>query len=777
LDRTHFEVIGSDRTMPKRFTTRRAVYLVILALLVAESLAEHDKALRGATNPEQAEKDVVKELIKNIPADFPRFDFGAHEEEAQLLSHYLWYHFHHRGGNGLTLFNKEYLLTADIWMANAEPRGSNTRVQDVHRDLLLGMQMDQEGYVLTHQHFSHAHDHGWPFPMWTQSDNHPDRVKGKTAGWHFQELDKVPGWVGGNLRGWNRKEYAGQRAASLWELENAKSLGVENDRWHVEATAASPAILTPKGHEIDAFNAPFMQLRWKRSGNPRNHAMPYIEWLGEQDAEFGPDRRVYLYPDKTPLSGRDYYHSIMTMYRHPKWRGKIKRIRIALAPGESDVKFEIDSFFTVYDTRHSINNPIFILASWRYFTWTGDLDFLRRNIARMRLALRYQQTTMGGLKYNRIRNTWPGHDGLAGFTKDEKGTVTVLGGHGIGNNYWDLMPFGWDDLYATSQYYAATLVMADIEEAILSHPGWDVPLGALAMEPQRLRRHARQVKAEANRLFWNDTTGRFIACVDKQGNRHDYGYTFLNLDAIWYGIASEEHSRSIMDWLTAKRIIDGDTSTGADIYHWRFGPRATTLRNLRWYGQGWYAPEGIPWGGQVQDGGAVLGFTFYDLWARLSVLGPDDCWRRLVEILAWEKDVHREGGYRKYYEAGKRGTTLQGGGTAGGIGIDHEFYESSLLPSIVVYGFLGLDAGRIDGLSIKPRLPESCPRMGMSRVLYHNVPLDIRVEKETIELSVEEQPVEPVRILLDGKWREKNSQETNSVFLLSERAKYVFNKL
>ena len=138
-----------------------------------------------------------------------------------------------------------------------------------------------------------------------------------------------------------------------------------------------------------------------------------------------------------------------------------------------------------------------------------------------------------------------------------------------------------------------------------------------------------------------------------------------------------------MEWIAGRRIVAGDTSQGADIYHWRFGPRATTLRNLDWYGQGWHGPESIPWGGQVQDGGAVLGFSFYDLWARLKVLGPDDCWQRLLEILAWEKDVQSAGGYRKYYEGGKRGTTLQGGGTAGGLGIDYEFYESSLVPSIV----------------------------------------------------------------------------------------------
>jgi len=721
-------------------------------------------------------KNTVGELMKSVPADFPHFRFAGHDEQADLLTHYLWYHFHHRLGNGLTLFNQEYLLTSDIWLGSARPRGSNQSIQEVHRSMLLGMPMDEEGYVLTNQHFSHAHDYGWPFPLWTQSDNHPDRVKGKTFGWHFQPLDKVPGWVGDALRHWRRDEYVGEKAASLWELHNLRSLGIQDNRWRLEATGPSPAIVTPQGYAIDAFNAPYLQLRWMRAGTPKDHVLPYVEWLREGDGEFGTDRRVYFRPEKTPLSA-EFYHSIVTMYRHPRWTGRIERIRLCLAPSESEGKFDIDSFFTVYDTRHSINNPIFILAGARYFNWTGDVDFLRRQINRMRLALRYQQTAMGGLEHNHIRNPWPGHDGLAGFTKDADGKVTIRGGHGIGNNYWDLMPFGWDDLYATNQYYAATVAMADIEQSIEEHPEWDMPSGTMKMDARRLREHAADVKRTANELFWNYDTGRFFACIDKEGRRYDYGYTFLNLDAIWYGLASDEHARSVMDWVSGKRLVEGDTSQGPDLYRWRFGPRATTLRNVDWYGQGWSAPESIPWGGQVQDGGAVLGFSFYDLWARLKVVGPEDCWQRLAAILEWEKEVHGEGGYRKYYEGGKRGTTLQGGGTAGGLGIDHEFYESSLIPSIIVYGFLGLEADPAGVLRIRPQLPPNCPQMRLSNLLYHNVRIDIAMSNERMEITLKDPPTDPLRITLDNLWRGNTAAQTEGAFSLATAGTYVFQRV
>lgn len=722
------------------------------------------------------------DLMSDTPEVFPRFYFAGHDTEAQLLSRYMWYHFSNRLGNGKTLFNKEYLAVADLWAGGAVDKHRKKPIQEVHREDILAMQMDSEGYVHTHQHFSHAHEHGWPFPMWPQAGTGPHDVNGKTAGWHFQE--KGPGWVWDMfLQHWNTPQYEGETAANSWKLENVKSLGIAESKWQLEATGESPTITSPEGIEIEAFQAPFLQLRWTRTGEPASHALPYIEWMCEGDRTFGADRRVYFAYEHADAVGSEntvsgatgVRHCMIAMHRHPKWTGQIKRMRISLAPGESDVKFAIDSFFTAYDTRHTINNPIFILASWELFRWTGDLDFLRTNINRMRTALRYQQNEMGGLKYNHIRNTWPGHDGRRGYVVNADGSKTVLGGRGIGNNYWDLLPFGWDDMYSTSQYYAATLVMAEIEEAVRANPGWDMPLGALALDPDALRKHAAAVKTEAGRKFWDSKKGRFIGWIDSEGSRCDYGFTFMNLDAIWYGIPSGEQAKRIMDWIDGRRIVAGDTSTGADIYRWRFGPRATTLRNVEWYGQGWYNPEHIPWGGQIQDGGAVLGFAFYDLWARLKVYGPDDTWNRLVEILKWEKEVMDGGGYREYYKDGKPGTTLQGGGTAGGIGVDCEFFESSLIPAIVTRGFLGIEPGAAD-LAIRPKLPDQCPEMGVSNVLYRGVRLDIRAGLNSVTVNVKDRPANPIRLALDGDYKLRETGRTGSSFELARPGVYSFER-
>jgi len=226
------------------------------------------------------------------------------------------------------------------------------------------------------------------------------------------------------------------------------------------------------------------------------------------------------------------------------------------------------------------------------------------------------------------------------------------------------------------------------------------------------------MRADFQKRFWNAETGRFVGWIDLKGCTYDFGFTFVNLEAIHYGLASPEQAQSIFTWLDGKRQIAGDTSFGADIYHWRFAPRATTRRNIEAYTWPWRSPETIPWGDQVQDGGAVMGFSYFDLQARLKTLGPEDAWQRLRTIIAWFDEVQCEGGYRAYYAKPGRGK-LQGGGPAGGLGLDKEFLESVLVPQIMLYGFLGFQPN-IDGFELNPRLPKGWPSLTISQIHIHD---------------------------------------------------------
>ena len=724
---------------------------------------------------EKTEQSAAKTGNDLIPDDFTRFGFQGYNEQAKLINHYLWYHYKTRLHATQAIYPLEYLTMADMWLGGAVHPDwpDKDSIQNIHRKVLLDVKISPDGYINTHQHYSHSHEQAWPFPLWIQG--YDENNKTGAVGWHFNHSG--PGWMWDMFLSKDpNSRFGREKAIQGWKLRNLESLGIVNNRWKLKATGLSPAITLPTDIRIDAFNAPYLQLRWNRSSKNPVNVLPFVEWKRAQDKDFGEERRVYFdFSSGNPKYERESgtTHSMVTMYTHPKWEGKIKELRIVLAPGEENVDFEIDSFFTVYDTRQTINNPIYIFSCWNYFKWTGDIDFLKARINQMRQALLFQQTELGGLNYNHIRNTMPGHDGISGLTLHSDKGMMVNYGHGIGSNYWDILSFGWDDMYSTSQYYASTLVMAEVEEAIKKNPQWGISAAHLAFDPETLRKHAEKIKKVANEKFWDNDKGRFIGCIDKNGQPHDYGFTFVNLDAIWYGIATPPHAKAIMDWITGECIVETDTSTGDDIYKWRFGPRSSTVRNVEWYQFVWYMPEILPWGGQVQDGGAVLGFTFYDLWARLHVIGPDNAWQRLTEILEWEKDVWKEGGYRNYYKDGKRGTTLQGGGTAGGLGIDFEFFESSLMPSIVTYGFLGIDPGP-NALKISPKLPKACHEMSVANLLYHNTVMDIEVTDKEITITLKSKPLNSVTIQFTKNYEGTEIDRTDTEFNLSKASVYHF---
>jgi hypothetical protein len=174
----------------------------------------------------------------------------------------------------------------------------------------------------------------------------------------------------------------------------------------------------------------------------------------------------------------------------------------------------------------------------------------------------------------------------------------------------------------------------------------------------------------------------------------------------------------------------------------------------------------------VQDGGAVLGFSYHDLMSRLKILGPDNAWERLLEVIRWFDEVQGAGGYRRFYDGSREGT-LQGGGTAGGLGLDHEFFESVLVPQIILNGFLGF-APRGDGFALNPNIPSAWPELALDRIRFHNLVLRVRAARGRIEIYKTGQRDEPMFLHLPkGHWRASWSREDGSVLapaVLSQRA-------
>ena len=370
-----------------------------------------------------------------------------------------------------------------------------------------------------------------------------------------------------------------------------------------------------------------------------------------------------------------------------------------------------------YDTRHFDTNARFILACWRYAAWTGDLGFLRRQAERLRSAMRYQLTVLRG------------EEGLILTDSPD-----VNGRHlGVGNNYWDILPFGHLDAYANAVWYASLEAMAQIEE-MLADPGDGDPA---AREPAFYRTLAAKAREAYNRTFWDDDKGRYIGCIDVDGRRHDYGFTFVNLEAMAYGLADAARARRLYRWMEEEPTHSGE----ADTYtRWIFAPRATTIHNPPWDPEsgkladvpqepwwffGW---RGTPWDEQCQDGGAILYTSYFDLMARTRHLGPDNAWRRWEEILGrWRLPDRLCGGPPLF--RGEHPQQVH----PGSVGLDIPFPESGLVPCWLLYGVMGIEPTS-RGLEIAPRLPEALPWFEAHNVAYHGLDLTIRVEKDRVAI-------------------------------------------
>lgn len=657
--------------------------------------------------------------MAEIPTDFPRFSVPGLESEMQSLRELYWLHYPGSGPKS-TLWDS-WLPSPSLWPA-VTGGGQSDAMRHAWAEALSTRIMEPDGYVATHQHASIAHPNGWPFPFWCQGM--PGAV-----GWHFSFKDTIGA-------GWRPDELS---TTDGWSLVGVADEGVGEEGWNLKLTAPMATLEAP-AVTVERLQAPFVQMRWKGSGMAG--AKPFIEWMTEEHPSYSPERRMYF----DPVDGSGMVYTVIPLYKHPNWAGKITRLRVNLGNPSAGGDVIFQALFTQYDTRHDVNSQCYIQGCAAYFNWTGDLGFLRRNINLMRRALRFVMIEHQAMERNYVYNTWVGHDGRSGIEIGKDGLKRILPGHGIGDNYWDLIPFGNKDCYASMLYYDALLKMAEIERQIRRHPEWNVAQGVEAFDPDVLTKHAADVKKTGNKLFWNPETGRFINCIDADEKIHDYGYTFLNLEAIYYDVASPEHAKSIMSWLSGDTMVAGDTAQGADIYHWRFAPRCTTKRNIDYYFWGWTAPESIPWGGQVQDGGAVLAWSYHDLMSRLKVRGADDAWARLREIVKWFDEAQAAGGYRKYYDGSREGS-LQGCGTPGGLGLDCEFFESVLVPQVMIDGFLGFRP-MADGFALDPCLPSGWPELTIERIRWHDLTLRVRATGSYVEITSDGSSAQPCLVRL-----------------------------
>jgi hypothetical protein len=668
-----------------------------------------------------------------VPDNFPVFSVPGFEKEMDRMRQILFGHYRLDLSN-LPAFNIQWVAPAAIWAAlDGNPSESHTRAS--LRARLSSMRVMKDGYVSCHQHEGLGHSEGWPFPMYTQSGG---------AGWMFSTAG-LPYGADFNVHP--------TTGLTGWSFRNAKVLGLEKQAGlKLDLTGPDAAITSP-AIKVDAPVASWIRIKLIPGQGPLK---PFVQWTTEDHPDFSDDRKVAFELPAGAVPGRPVDVDV-PIHRVTRGEGSITRLRIGFGNTGQD-EITILRLFTSVDTRHNWNNANFVLAAATYFNWTGDVDFLREFIGTLRNIFRYSMEEFAIREHGVIFTPWSGKDGRPGMTLDAEGKKVIRRGQGSGTNYWDLMPFGGKDGYSTIYQFAAVRAMEQLEAAIAAHPEWSIPAPQPEYSAERLSADLGLMRKAYGRTFWNPDKGRFVGAVDSTGKAWDYGFTFVNNEAMYYGLTTPEQDRQIVDWISGAREIEGETSTGADIYRFRFGPRSTTVRNIDYYTFVWPNPEQIPFGQQVQDGGSVFGFSFHDLMGRLRTNGPDNAWERLKEILAWFGEVQDAGGYRKYYTADKaaeRGT-LQGGGPPGGLGIDEEFHETLLVPLIMTEGFLGLTV-LPDRIRFAPQLPKAWPSLEVGGIQYRDWILRAKATDDSLELGLEASPkARPIKVELGpGRWAVK----------------------
>ena len=304
------------------------------------------------------------------------------------------------------------------------------------------------------------------------------------------------------------------------------------------------------------------------------------------------------------------------------------------------------------------------------------------------------------------------------------------------SNYWDNLCFGNYDAYENALFYQALNSMVGIYRMLG---------GEYNAKADELEALAVTVKEKYNEMYWSTETGRYIACIDTDGRKVDFGLTFLNFEAMKYGLATPEYADSIFSWIDGTRIVEGEDRTGADIMAYEAVMKnvgGRPYRNFRNTGlqlaavtntvainnaenqklgvAWWHGPAGINvwgsarYGSHLENGGYIFYPVFYELMARTEYQGAQSTTDRLADIA-------------KIHAINRLVSDQTTSGSTNWLeGLNGEFPESGLVPTAYFYGMMGVEACA-DGLSVTPVFNNVYEYMGVKQMTYggHNYGLEV----------------------------------------------------
>ena len=580
----------------------------------------------------------------------------------------------------------------------------------------------------------------WPFPLYNKS-------QGNSIGWEFNNSANEDWYVqsgeGITYNGFANVSFAGEKDEPL--ILKTKDFPLLYDKTY--STEHCPIIeLDMRLNNLYLFgmdsDVEDVYIIWKtESGGGTWYEVPLSTW-----AVTNPEQTAYT-------ASRTW----LPMYLNENWNGQnLTAVGIKVQPkaGKAlDVEFRMNNFQLNYDTRQSFPTSQYIMAFGEYASTSRDLEFLQNNLAKLRQAIMWELECLKGKQGMLDISYLQGHDGIPG---------TV--GHGISDCYYDISTSPAINFWSNINFYNALKTVIAVEKmaaaygitddtANIRHPynvderiQWTYSVSDLETILSNLKTNIEKPYVDGDYDwsekggFWDAKTGRFIQGFTAEGEKLDYGYLHYNLEAISYGIGTDEQVKSIMDWISGDRIVEGDTSTGDDIYIFEFAPRYSTVDNKKDYL--WAYQKGgegrLSFGDSVNDGGAVITWSYHDLVARVQERGVEDAFGRLKEINAWYDKVSSYGGeginfYREYYDR-QDVITLQGSGNEGGAGLDSEFLEASLMYAAIPYGFFGFDATEADTIAFTHNLPEQLTYWQMNHMEVGSLKFSVKMTRNSFTI-------------------------------------------
>lgn len=320
-------------------------------------------------------------------------------------------------------------------------------------------------------------------------------------------------------------------------------------------------------------------------------------------------------------------------------------------------------------------------------------------------------------------------DGVSKFFDEWDNTGKFASGS---SNYWDNLCFGNFDAYENALFYEALEAMAGIERM----------RGATA-EAEKYETLMATVKSKFDELYWNSDTGRYIGTIDTDGVKHDYGLTFLNFEALKYGLGDADKAKSVLDWVDGVRTVTGDTVTGKKVLSYSdiintfykevgsperipsglvLAPRSNTVafeskgvNNKSW----WHNPAGLisefsnaRYNVHLENGGYIFYTVYYELMTRAKYQGADSVVKRLQQIA-------------EVYKYNKLNTDI-GGWLEGLCG---EFPESGLVPCAYLYALCGIRP-ELGALTVAPQFGTAYSTLGVQKVVYGGKSYAIETKKD-----------------------------------------------